>query len=170
MTVRFAPIAIAPIALAPIVLAAGVLTLSACAPVNSYEGYQAIDQNPSAIKVGEDTRATVLAKLGSPTSQSTFDKNTWFYITQVQSQTAFYDPRVTRRDVVAISFDKSTDTVAAVKTLGLKDGRQIAYNSRKTPTRGRQLSIIEQLIGSIGTASALPPNDNFTPSSHPGEP
>ncbi len=146
------------------------VTLAACAPTAAYEGFQAIDQSPEAVKVGEDSRTTVLAKLGTPTATSTFDKDTWFYMTQVQSKTAFYTPRVTRRDVVAISFDKGTDQVASVKTFGLKDGRIIAYNTRETPTRGREMSIIEQLIGSIGTASALPPDQNQTPSTHPGEP
>lgn len=147
-----------------------IVSLAACAPVNYYQGFQAIDQSPEAVKVGEDSRTTVLAKLGTPTATSSFDKDTWFYLTQVQSKTAFYTPRVTKRDVVAISFDKGTDQVASVNTFGLKDGRVIAYNTRETPTRGREMSIIEQLIGSIGTASALPPDQNQTPSTHPGEP
>ncbi len=151
-------------------VAPAALAIGACTPVNSYQGFQALDQTPAAVKVGEDSRSTVLAKLGTPTATSTVDKDTWFYMTQVQSRTAFYTPRVVNRNVVAISFDKGTDQVAQVQTFGMKDGRVIAYNSRETPTRGREMSIIEQLIGSIGTASALPPDQNQTPSSHPGEP
>lgn len=142
--------------------AAAVLTLasllgaSACTPVNSYQGFQAVDHAPADVKVGEDTRSTVMARLGTPTAVSTFDKDTWFYISQVSSRTAFYHPRVNVRSVVAINFRKSDDQVAAVNVYSIKDGRVIAYNTRETPTRGREMSALEQLLGSISAAGALP--------------
>jgi outer membrane protein assembly factor BamE (lipoprotein component of BamABCDE complex) len=152
-----------------VVLALALLSAAACAPINSYQGFQAIDQTPADVKVGQDTRATVMAKLGSPTASSTFDKNTWFYLTQVSSRTGFYRPHVTKRDVVAISFGKDSDQVAAVDTYTLKDGRVIAYNGRETPTRGREQTLLEELFGNIGSISALPPTD-VNPNTHPGEP
>jgi len=142
--------------------AAAALTLGglgACAPVMASNGFQAIDARPADIKVGEDTRTTVLTKLGSPTAQSTFDPNTWYYISQTTEKYAYYMPRPTKREVVTISFDKD-EKVAAVKTLALKDGYQIAYDKRETPTRGRQLNWIEQLIGNIGRTNTLPQDND----------
>lgn len=147
-------------------LLAGLLGAAACTPVSSYQGFQAIEQTPSDVKVGEDTRSTILARLGTPTATSTFDKDTWFYITQVSSKTAFYHPVITKRDVVAIAFVKGADQVSAVNTFTLRDGRVIAYNGRETPTRGRELSALEQLLGSISAAGALPVDENQTPGSH----
>jgi|HubBroStandDraft_3_1064219.scaffolds.fasta_scaffold375450_2 outer membrane protein assembly factor BamE (lipoprotein component of BamABCDE complex) len=147
------------------ILLLSLLGASACSPVNSFQGFQAIDHSPSEVKVGEDTRSTVLARLGSPTAVSTFDKDTWYYISQVTSRTAFYHPRVNKRDVVAIGFRKSDDQVVAVNTYTLKDGRVIAYNDRETPTRGREMSVLEQLLGSISAAGALPQPD-VNPNSH----
>lgn len=141
------------------------LGASACTPVNSFQGFQAVDHAPADVKVGADTRSTVLARLGSPTAVSTFDKDTWYYISQVTSRTAFYHPRVNKRDVVAIAFRKSDDQVVAVHTYSLKDGRIIAYNNRETPTRGREMSVLEQLLGSVSAAGALPPDD-VNPNSH----
>jgi outer membrane protein assembly factor BamE (lipoprotein component of BamABCDE complex) len=138
---------------------------SACSPVNSYQGFQAVDHAPSDVKVGEDTRSTVLARLGSPTAVSTFDKDTWYYISQISSRTAFYHPRVNKRDVVAIKFRKSDDQVEAINTFTLKDGRVIAYNNRETPTRGREMTVLEQLLGSVSAAGALPPAE-VNPNSH----
>jgi len=139
--------------------------LAACAPMSTYQGFQAIEQSPSDVKSGTDTRSTVLAKLGSPTATSTFDKNTWFYLSQSSNKTAFYHPRVTKRSVVAIAFDKDNDQVLAVNTYTLKDGRVIAYNGRETPTRGREMTVLEQLIGSIGAGSLLP-LDDVNPGTH----
>ena len=144
---------------------ASLLGASACTPVNSFQGFQAVDHAPSDVKIGEDTRSTVLARLGSPTAVSTFDKDTWFYISQVTSHTAFYHPRVNKRDVVAINFRKSDEQVVAVNTYTVKDGRVIAYNNRETPTRGREMTVLEQLLGSISAAGALPPQE-VNPNSH----
>ena len=144
---------------------ASLIGASACTPVNSYQGFQAVDHAPGDVKVGEDTRSTVMARLGTPTAVSTFDKDTWFYISQVTSHTAFYHPRVNKRDVVAINFRKSDDQVVAVNTYTLQDGRIIAYNKRETPTRGREMTVLEQLLGSISAAGALPQQD-VNPNSH----
>jgi outer membrane protein assembly factor BamE (lipoprotein component of BamABCDE complex) len=138
--------------------ALGLLAVGACTPLNSYQGFQIIDQTPGDVRPGQDTRATVQAKLGSPTEVATFDKNEWFYISQVTSRIGFYSPRIDKRNVTAISFTKDGDKVASVRSYTLKDGRVIAYNDHETPTRGREISAIEQLLGSISAAGALPPN------------
>src|SRR5579871_6626228 len=154
---------------APLALAAGLAALAACSPTASYQGFQAIDQKPADVKVGEDTRSTVLTKLGSPTATSTFDKDVWFYMSQVRTQTSFYNPKVVSRNVVAISFDHDTQQVKSVDTFTLADGRVFPYNPHETPTRGREMTILEQMIGSIGAGSVLPPDQNITPGSHPGD-
>jgi outer membrane protein assembly factor BamE (lipoprotein component of BamABCDE complex) len=153
-------------ALAAVGLAAA---MGACSPIVYHQGFQVVDVRPADIKVGTDTRSTVLTKLGSPTTTSTFDKNVWFYMSQMRSQTSFYTPKTVQRDIVAIAFDPSTESVRAVDTFTLKDGRVIAYNTHETPTRGREMTVLEQLIGSIGANGVLPQDQNVTPGSHPGD-
>ena len=145
------------------------LASGACTPITSYQGFQITDVRPGDVKVGEDTRSSVLTKLGSPTATSTFDKNTWFYISQLRSQTSFYVPKTVSRNVVAIAFDPDTEQVKSVNTYTLADGRVIAYNSHETPTRGREMTALEQLIGSIGAGAVLPNDQNVTPGSHPND-
>jgi outer membrane protein assembly factor BamE (lipoprotein component of BamABCDE complex) len=152
------------------VIALGLFAIAGCSPTNSFQGFQVVDQAPADVKVGADTRDTVLARLGTPTATSTFDKNTWYYISQVSNKTAFYHPRILRRDIVAIVFDKDSQQVSALNTYTLKDGRIIAFNGRETPTRGREITVLEQLLGSISAASALPQDENQTPGSHPDDP
>ena len=138
---------------------AGALLLGACTPTTSYQGFQAVEANPKDVKVGVDDKTTVMDRLGSPSAVATFDPNTWYYISQISDQVAFHMPEVKRRDVVAINFNKADDKVADVKTYGLKDGRVIAYNKRATATRGRELSILEQLLGNIGNSNLTPQQD-----------
>lgn len=149
-------------------LATGSVGLGACTPITTYSGFQAIDARPADVKVGEDTKSTVMAKLGTPSATSTFDPNEWFYISQLTDKVAFYKPRVAMRDVVAIKFNKDTEQVASVDTYTLKDGKVIAYNGRETPTRGREMSILEQLLGNVGSG-VLPNSDEGAPGNRPGD-
>ena len=143
--------------------------LAACSPIVYHQGFQVVDVRPADIKIGTDTRSTVLQKLGSPTTTSTFDKNVWFYMSQLRSATSYYLPKTIERDVVAISFDPATEQVKSVNTFALQDGRVIAYNTHETPTRGREMTVLEQLIGSIGAGGVLPTDQNTTPGTHPGD-
>jgi outer membrane protein assembly factor BamE (lipoprotein component of BamABCDE complex) len=150
--------------------AVGVLATGACAPITSYSGFQTIDADPAKdVKVGGDTKSTVRAKLGSPSATSTFDPNVWFYMNQVKERVAFERPKVVARHVTAISFDKESEQVTAVNNYTLKDGRVIAYNEHETPTRGRQLSILEQILGTVGRGSMLPNEDEGVPGTRPGD-
>src|SRR5215469_847350 len=121
-----------------------------CAPVVARQGFQVQDASPRDVKVGEDTKSTVLAKLGSPSAVSTFEPNIWYYISQTAETYTYHKPQVSARDVVVITFDKSSDTVSKVDALALKDGKHLAYAKRETPTRGRELTALEQLLGNIG--------------------
>jgi len=70
--------------------------------------------------------------------------------------------------VVAISFNKDDAMVAKVDTLTMNDGRVIAYNGRETPTRGRQLSILEQLLGNLGQGQ-LNNQQDINPGTRPNQ-
>ena len=48
------------------------------------------------------------------------------------------------------------------RTLGLEDGQRLAMNANETPTRGRQLTILEQLLGNVGRGQ-LPRTDEDVP-------
>jgi outer membrane protein assembly factor BamE (lipoprotein component of BamABCDE complex) len=152
-------------AAATVAVVGALIGATACTPTSTYNGFQVVDQSPAAVKVGEP-RATVLARLGTPTAKSLFGADTWYYMSQLSSHTAFYHPRVNRRDITAIAFAKGSDEVTAVNTYSLKDGRVIAFNGRETPTRGREMTVLEQLLGSISAGGVLPPDENQTPGSH----
>jgi len=135
---------------------------AACAPTVGQNGFQAIDAKPTDIVAGTDTKQTVLTKLGSPSTTSTFEAdNVWYYISQVTEKYTYNRPQVTQRSVTEITFNEA-GSVTDVKTLGLEDGQRIAMNGRETPTRGRQLTILEQLLGNVGRGQ-LPRTDEDVP-------
>ena len=153
--------------LKPLLFAAGLaLIVTACAPVTALQGYQPIDVKPGDIKVGDDSKMSVRTKLGSPTTISTFEPNIWFYMNQTTDQFGAYTPRTRTRDIVAITFDKTSEKVLAVNDFTTKDGRIIAFNKRETATTGQELSVWQQLISTLG--SNLLPRQADDPGRRPG--
>ncbi len=144
------------------ILAALAPVAVACAPIVGNHGFQVIDVNPKDVVVGTDTKSTVLAQLGSPSAVSTFEDNIWYYISQTTERYTYNRPQVSQRSVTAITFNETDDKVTEVRNLGLDDGRQLAMNSRETPTRGRELTILEQLLGNVGRGQ-LPRTDEDVP-------
>ena len=144
------------------VLAALAPLAVACAPVVGNHGFQIVDKDPKEIAVGTDTKSTVLAQLGSPSAVSTFEDNIWYYISQTTERYTYNRPQVSQRSVTAITFNEGDDKVSEVRNLGLDDGQQIAMERRETPTRGRELTILEQLLGNVGRGQ-LPRTDEDVP-------
>ena len=156
-----------PLVLAVLAVSALAGPLIACAPVTALNGFQAIDVRPQDVKIGVDTRDTVRSRLGSPSTVAAFDPNIWYYVTQISDKVAYLNPQIKSRSIVAISFDKD-QKVAEVRSLGLGDGYDLAYNKRETPTRGRELSVIEQLLGNVGRGG-LPNQSDNDPGQRPGQ-
>jgi len=128
--------------------------LGACNPILRTHGYVATeDEKPQEVNPESDTKATVLARLGNPSVKGTFnedlDTDTWYYMTAVRQRYAYLRPLVEDRTITAISFNEDRQ-VQKVAEYGIEDGRYVNFQDRKTPTRGRELSVLEQIFGTIG--------------------
>jgi outer membrane protein assembly factor BamE (lipoprotein component of BamABCDE complex) len=133
-----------------VALSAGCVT-----PVQTFSGFRPEHNNTeiSDPQVGVDTQDTVRERFGSPSTTAVFDQTTWYYVSQTQQQTAFLTPEVTERQIMAVRFNG--ETVASVEKYGLERGRVVAYNEDVTPTRGRELGLLEQIFGNIGNTSPI---------------
>ncbi|MCG6857848.1 MAG: outer membrane protein assembly factor BamE [Salaquimonas sp.] len=107
----------------------------------------------------------VLLALGSPSTTGQFDNEVFYYISQRTKKTyAFQKAKLVDQRVLAVYFD-DTDTVSQVANYGLKDGKVFDFIARTTPTGGRDLTFLGQILQGPGDKSIRP---NATPSSIPG--
>lgn len=144
-----------------LILASAAVLASACAPVVGIHGFQVVDVSPADVTPGSDTRETVLNRLGTPSTTSVFEPDTvWYYISQSTQKYTFNIAQVSQRVVTEITFGED-GRVASVRMLDLDDGQAIAMNTRQTPTRGRQLTILEQLLGNVGRGQLPNTEDNL---------
>src|SRR6185295_11974059 len=95
-----------PMALRRLILAvASVAALAGCTATRDFHGYLADQAQPTDVQSGVDTRSTVLARLGTPSTTSIFDDNLWVYMSSTRELLTFYYPKVVQREIVAIQFD-----------------------------------------------------------------
>ena len=130
-------------------LGALALVLAGCAPMIDQRGNLPDETKLATIKPGVTTKDTVSQLLGTPSSVSTFNDKTWYYISRRTEQTAFFAPDVVDQQVVSVGFDDS-GIVRDIERHGLADGRPIEPSPRVTPSAGRELGFFEQLIGNLG--------------------
>lgn len=140
-------------------MAAAVLGLSACAPDIDIHGNAPTPDRLAQIKPGL-TKPDVLALLGSPSETATFGDDSWYYISSRIVTVAVFAPKEIERGVVVITFNREGE-VQGVRQLDLDDGKQVAINGTTTPTAGREMGVIEQLVGNVGRFNKEP--DSNTP-------
>ncbi len=126
------------------------IALGACQSTVRQHGYLPDGDVMRQVQVGQTNRDQVQQLLGTPTSVAAFDENTWLYISRRTSQTAFWEPRLLEQRVLAITFDAGSGRVTAVRTLSDQDALAIQPVDRETPSPGRELTVMEQLLGNIG--------------------
>lgn len=130
--------------------------VSACNPTLRSHGFRYPTGEVPEFTPGEDTQATVLAALGNPSTRGTFEQDTWYYVSATREYLAYLRPDTRERRIMAIRFDDD-GVVSEIDEFGLEDGRVVALVDRETPTRGRELSVLEQILGSVGRV----PTDQF---------
>jgi outer membrane protein assembly factor BamE (lipoprotein component of BamABCDE complex) len=125
--------------------------LAACTPQIDHHGYLAKPGVFDHVQKGM-SKSEVEAVLGSPstTASVNFQGDSYYYISSVTEQRAFFNPKEVDRQVIAVRFDQS-DQVASFGQYGLEDGRIVEVNTRETPSAGREFSILRQIFGNLGT-------------------
>ncbi len=124
--------------------------ISACTPQIDHRGYLPRAGDLQKISPGM-SKTEVQALLGSPSTTATinYSGDSYYYISSKIETQGFMDPKETERQIFAIRFDE-LEQVQSFAQYSLQDGQVINISSRKTPTRGRELTILKQLFSNIG--------------------
>jgi outer membrane protein assembly factor BamE (lipoprotein component of BamABCDE complex) len=129
--------------------AGATLLLAACSTEVTVRGNLPDPDAMSQVQIGASSRQQVAEILGSPSTISSFQDRTWYYIGQKQTQVAFLDPEVLERTVFVVAFDDA-GMVKETAHYTLEDGIIIDPVTRETPTEGRELTVLQQIFGNLG--------------------
>ena len=131
------------------------MTLAGCAGRVDTRGNLADPEVVGQITPGQSTRGTVQDLLGSPTTVATFDDRTWYYIGRKTEKLAFFEPKTLEEEVVAVHFDPN-GVVENVKVYGPDDTHKVKLVDRTTPTAGKEITFLQQLLGNVGRFNSAP--------------
>ena len=145
--------------------AAMALAIAACSTNIAHRGYLAKPGAFAQVREGM-AKSEVEGILGSPstTASVNYQGDSYYYISSTTEQKAFLSATEVDRQVIAVRFDQN-EQVASLGQYGLEDGKVIDINSRTTPTKGRELTILQQLFGNIGRPG---PGGTIVPGRTPG--
>ena len=132
---------------------AAIIALTACSAIERNHGYAPSDAELSLLTVGVDTRETIAASVGPPTSGGVLDGSAYYYVASKFSHYGPFAPEEVSREVVAISF-AADGTISNIERFGLADGQVVALSRRVTDDGISDTTFIRQLIGNFGQIDA----------------
>ncbi len=106
----------------------------------------------NVIKNGTHTKEQVLRILGTPIYEEPAENFVMYAKIRKKSQ-AFLEPKEFERDIYVFYFDEN-NVVSGQKHLTLADANSVPFDSAKTPTQHKELSITEQLVQNFGRYDA----------------
>ena len=119
-----------------------------------HQGY-VVDEETLALAPVGSSREQVLLSLGTPSTTATFDNEVFYYISQKRTRAvAFMKPKLVEQSVLAVYFDKD-GVVSQLAHYTLKDGKVFDMISRTTPTGGKEMTFLGQLLSGNGIGKSM---------------
>ena len=135
------------------IVGAGLAFAVACTPIMRNHGYIPTDTDLSVLNVGQDTRETVTAAVGPPTTTGVLGDEAFFYVQSRFETRGAAAPVEVDRQILAISFSDA-GTVSNIERFTLQDGNIVALSRRVTTDNVRDSTFLRQLMGSVGRVNA----------------
>jgi outer membrane protein assembly factor BamE (lipoprotein component of BamABCDE complex) len=128
--------------------------LTGCQTGTVLNGGYVVDAESLNLVPEGSSREQVLLSLGTPSTTATFDNEVFYYISQRRTRSvAFQKLKVVDQTVLAIYFDKD-GVVARRANYTLQDGKVFDTIGRVTPTGGKELTFLQQMLSGGSAASA----------------
>ncbi len=130
-----------------IALSLAVLSLSACSKNYYDQGYMLKEESLTKLKVGQHSKQDVLQLLGSPSFQSSFDSNSWMYLSTTRYNKPLDQNVLDKRQLVVLEFSKE-NLLTNISRKTEDEGVNIKPSEQITEVKGHKPTVFEQLVDS----------------------
>lgn len=132
---------------------AGSLLISGCTPSINTRGNLVSNSKLQEVQPNVTTQYDVTESWGPPTFVAPFDEadsgETWYYAGHTSERMGIFKYEITERKLIQVDFDES-GVVTDVQQLNPDLAQNVDFSDRKTPTAGREFTILQQFVGNIG--------------------
>ena len=123
-----------------------------CSKIIEQNGVPTNDEIFEKLSIGKSTKSQVKKILGEPLMIDDQLVETWIYISQKIEKVAFFEPKLSSREVILLSFKNSI--LIKKETFSKRDSKIIEISTKKVISGGRKLTVLQQIFGNIGNFSA----------------
>lgn len=126
------------------VLAAG------CSFQTRTHGHIPADEAIASLEPAKADRDRVASALGTPSTRASFGADErWYYIGKRSQRRALRAPLIHEHKVLEVRFDEN-GIVEKIAWIDVTKTPKFALVDRETPTKGNEVTFMEQLVGNIG--------------------
>ena len=123
-----------------------------CSKIVEQNGVPTNDEIFEKLSIGKSTKSQVKKILGEPLMIDDQLVETWIYFSQKIEKVAFFEPKLSSREVILLSFKNSI--LIKKETFSKRDSKIIEISTKKVISGGRKLTVLQQIFGNIGNFSA----------------
>ena len=127
-------------------------TLFGCSKIVEQNGILPSSENLQKLQIGVSSREEVKKIIGEPLIIDIQNGESWIYFGQTIEKIAFFEPKLSNRKVILISFGNKK--LKNIEYFSIKDSKIFDINSKKVLSGGRKLTVLQQIFGNIGNFSA----------------
>ncbi len=123
-----------------------------CSKIVEHNGIPTNEEKFQKLDIGKSTKSQVKKILGEPLIVDNQLVDTWIYFSQKIEKVAFFEPKLSSRKVILLSFKNST--LIKKETFSQEDSKIIEISTKKVVSGGRKLTVLQQIFGNIGNFSS----------------
>lgn len=129
------------------------LVIAGCATLYRNHGYVPDEQELETLVVGKDTRETIAAKVGRPSTSGLLNDTGWYYVQSRWESRGALPPKEIDRQVVALTFGEN-GVLENVERFGLERGQIVPLSRRVTESSVKGVGVLRQLFSNFGRFNA----------------
>ena len=125
-----------------------IFSLSACVVDNKNYGYDNEMNSFSHLKINHSTKEDVLSLVGSPSTHSGFDGDTWYYITVNTKKFSVLQSNVTGHKVTKLKFKQ--DLLTDIMVYDGSKKKSLKFNKTQSDIKGDDSGILKDFLYNMG--------------------
>jgi outer membrane protein assembly factor BamE (lipoprotein component of BamABCDE complex) len=123
------------------------LALSSCVTREVHQGHEISSNAVAKLKTNKTTKGGAVEILGEPSFSSTFDDDTWYYVSIKRTGVSAFSQGTAYYNILQLNF--KANVLRSIKTYSGSKEKGI-FDDNKTPVYGDNMSVFTDFMNNMG--------------------